>query len=50
MWGRQRYWLTGLTVLVGYTVMRMIIDPAVSAIEAIDPARAGFLGGAGTSS
>ena len=44
---RQRYWLTGLTVLVGYTVMRMIIDPAVSAIEAIDPARAGFLGGAG---
>ena len=47
MRGRQRYWLTGLTVLVGYTVMRMIIDPAVSAIEAIDPARAGFLGGAG---
>ena len=45
--GRQRYWLTGLTVLVGYTLMRMIIDPAVSAIEAIDPARAGFLGGAG---
>ena len=47
MRGRQRYWLTGLTVIVGYTVMRMIIDPAVSAIEAIDPARAGFLGGAG---
>ena len=47
MRGRQRYRLTGLTVLVGYTVMRMIIDPAVSAIEAIDPARAGFLGGAG---
>ncbi len=47
MRGRQRHWLTGLTVLVGYTVMRMIIDPAVSAIEAIDPARAGFLGGAG---
>ena len=45
--GRQSYWLTGLTVLVGYTVMRMIIDPAVSAIEAIDPARTGFLGGAG---
>ena len=45
--GRQRYWLTGLTVLVGYTLMRMIIDPEVSAIEAIDPARAGFLGGAG---
>jgi branched-chain amino acid transport system permease protein len=47
MRGRHRYWLTGLTVLVGYTVMRLIIDPAVSAIEAIDPARAGFLGGAG---
>jgi branched-chain amino acid transport system permease protein len=45
--GRRRYWLTGLTVLVGYTVMRLIIDPAVSAIEAVDPARIGFLGGAG---
>ena len=45
--GRQRYWLTGITVLIGYTIMRMIIDPAVSAIEAVDPARTGFLGGAG---
>jgi branched-chain amino acid transport system permease protein len=46
-YGRRRYWLTGITVLVGYTLMRMIIDPAVSAIEAVDPARTGFLGGAG---
>lgn len=45
--GRQRYWLTGIAVLIGYTLMRLIIDPAVSAIEAVDPARTGFLGGAG---
>jgi len=45
--GRRRYWLTGVTVALGYFVMRMVIDPAVSAIEAIDPARTGFLGGAG---
>ena len=45
--GRRRYWLTGITILVGYTLMRMIIDPSVSAIEAVDPARTGFLGGAG---
>ena len=36
-----------LTVLVGYFVMRFFLDPASDAIEAIDPARAGYLGGLG---
>ena len=45
--GRRRYWLTGLAILIGYIIMRMIIDPAVLAIESVEPAKTGFLGGAG---
>ena len=45
--GQRRYWLTGLVVLVGYVIMRAIIDPAVEAIEAVDVTTAGFLGGLG---
>jgi branched-chain amino acid transport system permease protein len=36
-----------LTVLVGYFVMRIFLDPASQAIEAIDPAKTGYLGGLG---
>jgi branched-chain amino acid transport system permease protein len=36
-----------LTVLVGYFLMRIFLDPASEAIEAIDPASAGYLGGLG---
>jgi branched-chain amino acid transport system permease protein len=36
-----------LTVLVGYLLMRIFLDPASEAIEAIDPASAGYLGGLG---
>jgi len=36
-----------LTVAVGYFVMRIVLDPASEAIEAIDPAAAGYLGGLG---
>ena len=36
-----------LTVAVGYFVMRMFLDPASQAIEAINPASAGYLGGLG---
>ncbi len=35
------------TVAVGYFVMRLFLDPASAAIEAIDPASAGYLGGLG---
>ena len=45
--GRRRYWFTGLAILIGYIIMRMIIDPAVQAIESVEPAKTGFLGGAG---
>jgi branched-chain amino acid transport system permease protein len=35
------------TVAVGYFVMRIFLDPASGAIEAINPASAGYLGGLG---
>jgi branched-chain amino acid transport system permease protein len=36
-----------LTVAVGYFLMRIFLGPASTAIEAIDPASAGYLGGLG---
>jgi branched-chain amino acid transport system permease protein len=45
--GRIRYWITALMVIGGYALMRMVIDPAIEAIEAIEPAKTGFLGGFG---
>jgi len=44
---RRRYWITALIVVVGYTASRLLIDPAVSAIESIESAKAGYLGGLG---
>ena len=44
---RRRYWITALIVVAGYTVSRLLIDPAVSAIESIESAKAGYLGGLG---
>ena len=38
---------TLVAVVVGYVVIRMAYDPAVDAIEAVDPAKTGFLGGLG---
>jgi branched-chain amino acid transport system permease protein len=45
--GKKRYWLIGLVIVVGYSLMRMTIDPSVAAIEAVDPAMTGYLGGLG---
>jgi branched-chain amino acid transport system permease protein len=45
--GRKRYWLIGLVTVVGYSLMRLAIDPSVAAIEAVDPAMTGYLGGLG---
>ncbi|MEZ5661033.1 MAG: hypothetical protein R3E83_21740 [Burkholderiaceae bacterium] len=42
-----RGWLTAILVLAGFALYRLAFDPAVEAIEAIDPARSGFLGGLG---
>lgn len=36
-----------LTVLAGYIIMRIFLDPASAAIEAVNPAAAGYLGGLG---
>jgi branched-chain amino acid transport system permease protein len=35
--GRRRYWVTGVIVLAGFITMRSLMDPAITAIEKIDP-------------
>ncbi len=46
-WGRWRYAATGAIVLTGYILMRSLADPSIAAIEAVDSARTGYLGGLG---
>ena len=46
-WGRWRYAATGAIVVIGYILMRSLAGPSVDAIEAVDPARTGYLGGLG---
>ncbi len=43
----KRYWLSGITIVIGLFTMRYIIDPAVIEIESIEPAKTGYLGGFG---
>lgn len=45
--GRQRQLLIALTAIAGYFLARSFFDPAVDAIEAINPAAAGNIGGLG---
>ena len=51
VWGRVkgnlrwRYWIMSGVILAGYLLMRMIVDPAVAAIESIESAKAGHIGG-----
>ena len=45
--GGKRYWLTALIAVAGYTLMRWVIDPAIVAVEAVEPAKTGVLGGFG---
>ena len=51
VWGRikhitrWRYWMMTAVILSGYLVMRAIVDPAVEAIESIESAKAGHIGG-----
>jgi branched-chain amino acid transport system permease protein len=42
-----RGWASALIVVVGVIAMRWVVDPAVEAIEAVEPAKTGFLGGFG---
>ena len=44
---QRRTLATILTVLAGYVVMRQFLDPASRAIEAVNPAAEGYLGGLG---
>ena len=46
-WGRWRYAVTGAIVISGYILMRSLADPSITAIESVDPARTGYLGGLG---
>lgn len=44
---RGQYLAVFVVALAGYFATRFAYDPAVDAIEAVDPARAGYLGGLG---
>jgi len=42
-----KYGYVALVAAIGYLLMRAVIDPAVAAIEAVDPSVSGWLGGLG---
>ncbi|NVK31008.1 MAG: branched-chain amino acid ABC transporter permease, partial [Gammaproteobacteria bacterium] len=44
---RSRYWVMSLVIAIGYFVMRYVVDPGTDAIEAVNPATTGYLGGFG---
>ena len=43
----KRYWVTILILIIGFSAMRFFTDPATLAIEAVDAAKSGYLGGLG---
>ena len=45
--GRQRNLSVAAIVIVGFILFRQLFDPAVAAIEAVNPAGTGYLGGLG---
>ncbi|MEC9434767.1 MAG: branched-chain amino acid ABC transporter permease [Pseudomonadota bacterium] len=45
--GRARAWVTAALIGAGYAAARAAFDPAVDAIEAVNPAAEGYLGGLG---
>lgn len=44
---RLHGWLIALVILMGVVLSRSILDPGVAAIEAVNPASTGYLGGLG---
>lgn len=44
---RKRYLFMALIIILGYAFYRYIADPAIEAIEAVEPAKTGYLGGLG---
>ena len=45
--GRRRGLMVGSILVVGFILYRLVFDPAAEAIEAVNPAGTGFLGGLG---
>ena len=45
--GAKRYWLTALSIVFGVVIMRLVADPSIAAIESVESARTGYLGGFG---
>ena len=45
--GAKRYWLTALSIVIGVVIMRLVADPSIAAIESVESARTGYLGGFG---
>ena len=43
----QKYWFIALAIFIGIIVINLFYKPAVNAIEAVNPATTGFLGGMG---
>ncbi len=43
----QKYWIIALVIIVGIIIINLFYKPAVSAIEGVNPAISGFLGGMG---
>ncbi len=48
--GRARNWAVAAILIVGFFVYREVLDPAVAAVEAFDPATSGNIGGLGLNS
>ncbi len=44
---KKRFYLVTATISVGLILIRLIAGPAIESIEAVDPAKTGFLGGLG---
>ena len=42
-----KYWIIGLTIIIGLILINLFFRPAVQAIEGVNPAGTGFLGGLG---
>ena len=42
---KKKYFINFLLIILGYFLMRYIIDSPIKAIEAIEPAKTGYLGG-----
>ena len=44
---RLRFVIVGGIIILGFMLLRWLLGPAISAIEAVEPAKTGFLGGLG---